>query len=141
MFSRAVRREELQANVTGVCGECRQCFSRTHGTCAFPGYTSQALGCSAGTCQRRALDCAHFPCLSRSGSGSRGFLPQRRKLGWACVLCPSQVRAAQVTRRLASTATPSWGVRLIGSPKPAARFSGCTTGAPSQVCRVSLLRS
>ena len=27
--------------------------------------------------------------------------PQRRRLGWACVLCPSQVRAAQVTRCLA----------------------------------------
>ena len=29
--------------------------------------------------------------------------PQRRRLGWACVLCPSQVWAAQVTRCLAST--------------------------------------
>ena len=28
--------------------------------------------------------------------------PQRRRLGWVCVLCPSQVRAAQVTRCLAS---------------------------------------
>ena len=89
--------------------------------------------------------------LSEAGPGLRALpmskplrfrfsgVPQRRKFGWACVLCPSQVRAAQVTRRLASTATPSWGVHLIGSPKPAARFSGCTTGAPSQVCQVSLL--
>ena len=29
-------------------------------------------------------------------------IPQRHRLGWACVLCPSQVRAAQVTRCLAS---------------------------------------
>ena len=29
--------------------------------------------------------------------------PQRRRLGWACVLCPSQVRADQVTRCLVST--------------------------------------
>ena len=28
--------------------------------------------------------------------------PQRRRLGWACVLCPSQVQAAQVMRCLAS---------------------------------------
>ena len=28
--------------------------------------------------------------------------PQRHRLGWACVLCSSQVRAAQVTRCLAS---------------------------------------
>ena len=29
--------------------------------------------------------------------------PQRCRLSWACVLCPSQVQAAQVTRCLAST--------------------------------------
>ena len=52
--------------------------------------------------------------------------PQRRRLGWACVLCPSQVRAAQVMRCLASAVAATY--RL-----PAARFSGCTTGAPSQV--------
>ena len=28
--------------------------------------------------------------------------PQRLRLGWACALCPSQVRAAQVTRCLVS---------------------------------------
>ena len=38
---------------------------------------------------------------SRSGSGSG--TPQRRRLGWACVLCLSQVQAAQVTRCLTST--------------------------------------
>ena len=34
--------------------------------------------------------------------------PQRCRLGWACVLCPSQVRAAQVARCLASAVAPSW---------------------------------
>ena len=52
---------------------------------------------------------------------------QRRRLGWACVLYPSPVRAAQVTRCLASAVAPSWGLCLIASPFPAARFSGCTT--------------
>ena len=33
--------------------------------------------------------------------------PQRRRLGWACVLCPSQVRASQVTRSLAHIVAPS----------------------------------
>ena len=28
--------------------------------------------------------------------------PQRRRLGWACVLCPSQIQAAQVTSCLAN---------------------------------------
>ena len=54
--------------------------------------------------------------------------PQRHRLGWACILCPSQVRAAQVTS--------VWRAQLLqltASPVPAARFSGCTTGAPSQV--------
>ena len=42
---------------------------------------------------------------SRSGSGSG--TPQRRRLGWACVLCLFQVQAAQVTNCLASTVAPS----------------------------------
>ena len=50
-----------------------------------------------------------------------------------------QVRAAQVTRCLMSAVAPSWRLRLIASPVPATRFSGCTTGMPSQVCCVSLL--
>ena len=51
--------------------------------------------------------------------------PQRRRLRWACVLCPSQVRVAQVMRCLASTIAATY--RL-----PAARLSRCITGAPSQ---------
>ena len=67
--------------------------------------------------------------------------PQRCRLGWACVLCPSQVRAAQVTRCLVSAVAPSWRLWLIASTIPVARFSGCTTCPPSKVCCVSLLRS
>ena len=65
--------------------------------------------------------------------------PQRCRLGWACVLCPSQVRAAQVTRCLVRTLFPGGAVPLITSPVPAARFPGCAVGAPSQVCCVSPL--
>ena len=66
----------LQTNITGKNGECSHCFRRTgfapvYGVCAFMVYTSQALGCSAGKCLRRALGCMHFPGLSLSGSGSR----------------------------------------------------------------------
>ena len=58
-------------NVTG----CARSDSATLGVpplsvCAFPVYTAQAPGCSAGNCLRRALGCMHFPGLSRSGSGS-----------------------------------------------------------------------
>ena len=67
--------------------------------------------------------------------------PQRCRFSWACVLCPSQVCAAQVTRCLLSAVIPRWAVGLITSPIPATRFPGCTMGVPSQVCGVSLLGS
>ena len=90
----------LQTNNTGVCGECLQCLGHTgfapaHGMCAFPVYTAQALGCSAGNCLRPALGCMHFPGLNRSGSGTwvvlRGAdlvgpafcaLPRSKQLRW-----------------------------------------------------------
>ena len=75
-----------------------------HGVCAFPIYTAQTLGCSARNCLMRALVYMHFPGLSCSGSGS---WVQRCRLGWACVLHLSQVRAAQVTRCLARAVNPS----------------------------------
>ena len=53
--------------------------------------------------------------------------PQRRRLCWACVLCPFQVQAAQETRCLQVRL-----LQLIDSPVPAAWFSGCITGTPSQ---------
>ena len=53
--------------------------------------------------------------------------PQRCRLGWACVLCPSQVQAAQVMRCLESAVTVTYCL-----PRPCHRFSWCTTGAPSQ---------
>ena len=49
--------------------------------------------------------------------------PQRRRLGWTCILCPSQVRAAQATMCLASAL--SLGVVRLTSPFPAAWFPGC----------------
>ena len=85
----------LQTNITGVCGEFLQClgytgFAPTHGAYAYPVYTSQALGCSAGE-------------LSEAGPGLRALprympltfrfsdTPQSHRFGWACVLCPSFV--------------------------------------------------
>ena len=44
--------------------------------------------------------------------------PQRCRLSWACVLCPSQVQAAQVTRCLASTVTPQVGGVSYHLPHP-----------------------
>ena len=106
----------------------------------FPVYTSQAPGCSGGE-------------MSKTGSGLHALprskplrfrfsgTPQRHRLGWTCVLCPSQIWAAQATRCLSSILSPGRAVRLITSPVPAAPFPGCAAGALSQVCCVSLLRS
>ena len=134
----------LQTNITGMCGECSQCFSRsgfapTHSVWAFMVYTAQAPGCSAGNCLRQALGCVHFPGLSRSGSGSWVLHKAQIRLGLRFV--PSQVWAAQVIRCLVSTVTPMWGLCLIASPDPVARFFGCTMGVLSHVCPVSLLWS
>ena len=101
----------LQTNITGLCGECSQCcrdtgFFPTHSMCTFPVYTAQALGSSAGNRPSLALGYMHLPGLSRSGSGTQS--PQRHRLGWACILCPSQVRAAQVLRCLVSAVTVTY---------------------------------
>ena len=42
--------------------------------------------------------------------------PQRHRLGWACVLCPSQVRAAQVIRCLAKALSPG-GQSVLSPPQ------------------------
>ena len=101
--------------------------------CAFPVDTAQAPGCCAGE-------------LSKAGPGWRALprtkplrfsgTPQRHRLSCACILCPSQVQAAQATRCLASTHS-SGAMRLITSLTPAARFPGWQRVRPSQVCCAS----
>ena len=87
-------------HVWGVLAAFQPHWVCPHSRCVcFHVLTSQALGCSVGNCLRRDLGCVHFPGLSRSGSGSR-------VLGWACVLCPSQVCSAQETRCLVSAVIP-----------------------------------
>ena len=69
--------------------------------CAFLVYTAQAPGCSAG----KLFKAGPWLCaLPRSKPLRFRFsgTPQRHRLSWACVLCPSQVRAAQATRCLMS---------------------------------------
>ena len=75
-------RVTLQTNIPGVCGERLQCLGHA-------GFAP--AGCSAGE-------------LPKAGPGLRALprpkpvrfrlsgAPQRRRLGWACVLCPSQVQ-------------------------------------------------
>ena len=64
---------------------------------AFQVYTAQAPGCSAGVLSKVGPE---FHALPRSKLLRFRFsaTPQGHRLSWACVLCPSQVRAVQVTR-------------------------------------------
>ena len=96
----------LQTNITGVCEECSQYMDHTgfapfHTVCAFPIYTAQVPGCSSGELSKAGRG---FHALPRSKLLKFRFsgTPQRHRLSWACILCPSQVQAAQATRCLAS---------------------------------------
>ena len=68
--------------------------------CAFLVYIAQAPGCSAGVLSKVG---PVFHALPRSKLLRFRFsgTPQGQRVGWVCVLCPSQVGAAQVTRCLA----------------------------------------
>ena len=76
----------MQTNITGVCEEFSQClgptgFAPTHGVCAFPVYTAQAPGCSAGELSKagpglHALPRSKLLRLRFSGT------PQRHRLSW-----------------------------------------------------------
>ena len=85
----------LQTNITGMCGECSQYlshtgFAPTHGMCAFQVYTAQAPGCSAGELSKVGPGLRALP---RSKLLKFRFLgtPQQHRLGWASIVCPSQV--------------------------------------------------
>ena len=94
----------MQTDFSGMCGECSQCkdhtwFAKAQGDMCFLVYTAQAPGCSAGVLSKVGLPFRELP-----RSKLLRFLgaPQGHRVGWVCILCPSQVQAAQVTRCLAS---------------------------------------
>ena len=65
-------------------------FAPVHGMCAFPIYTAQAPGYSAGELSKVGpglLVLPRFKLLRFMFLGT----PQRHRLGWVCVFCPSQV--------------------------------------------------
>ena len=89
----------LQPNNTGVCS---QCLSPTGPVPAHGAHRSGSrLLCREPSEAGPGL---HAPPQSKPLRLRHSRSPPRHRLGWACVLCPSQVRAAQVMRCLASTA-------------------------------------
>ena len=87
--------------------------------CVFLVYTAQAPGCSAGELSKMGPG---FRALPKSKPFRFRFsgTPQRHKLSWACVLCPSQVLAGQVTRCLVRAHLQ---VQCILSPPPSQPLS------------------
>ena len=128
MFSRAVGREDaankLHWRVLVVC--------QPHWACSCSQLMHPPCPHSSGS---RLLPCKpsetspglHVPPKSKLLRFRHSGSPQRHRLRWACVLCPSQLRATRVMRCLVSVVTATY--RL---PVPATQFSGCTTSAPSQ---------
>ena len=81
-------------------GMCSQCLSHTE-----PAPCSQCMCPPCSHCSSSRLLCwepseagpgLHVPPRSKPLRSGHLGSPQRCRLGWACVLCPSQVRAAQV---------------------------------------------
>ena len=108
----------LQTNITGVCGECSQClghagFAPAHSVCVFLVYTAQAPGCSTGEMSKASPGLRALPKCSPLRFRFLGT-PQRHRFSWVCILCPSQVLAAQLTRCLVSSL--SQGGRCVLSP-------------------------
>ena len=105
--SSAAGREEHCTQISLACVGSAHCVGAALG---LPPLTARVLfqatllrlqAALQGNCAGRALCCRRFPGLSPQAQvlGT----PQRHRLGWACVLCPSQVGAAQATRCWAST--------------------------------------
>ena len=115
---------------------CLQCPGRTgfapaQSVCAFPVYTAQAPGCSAGELSKvgpglRALPRSMLLRFRFRFSGT----PQRRRLSQTCILCPSEVRAAQATRYLTSTVSRRCGVSYQLS-NPSCSDSWVAAGMPT----------
>ena len=109
----------LQTNTTGMCGECSQWMDHTEfatiqGAYTSRVYTAQSLECSATALSQAALHFMYFTDISHSGSW---VLCKGTDLGWLCILCPSQVRTAQVTSA-GQAHCPMWAVHLINLPGP-----------------------
>ena len=95
--------------------------------CSFMVYTAQAPRCSAGELCKlgpwlHALPRSKLLRIRFSGT------PQRRRLCWACVLCRSQVRAAQATRCLVSALSLS-GSCVLSPPGPSPLVSRVPHGS------------
>ena len=130
MFSRALEREEHCKQISLACVHSD---SATLGLpplsmCAFPVYTAQTLGCSAGNCLMQALVCMHFPGLRRSGSGSQVLHTGTDLVGPAFAPVPGLRSSGD--QFLGTRSRPQLKAVTYPLPSPSRWFSGCITGVP-----------
>ena len=99
----------LQTNNTGLCS---QCLSHTGPAPHSPRVCPPCPHCSGSRLLHlepsEASPGLHAPPWSKPLRFRHSGSPQRRRLGWACILCPSQVRAAQMMRCLAIMVTATY---------------------------------
>ena len=120
MFSHALGREEHHKQISLACvGSARSVWA----TLGLPPFTlcvlshSTLLGLQValqGSCLKGALGCMHVRGLS--GFRSSGT-PHRHRLGWACVLCPSQGSSGDQVLGMHALPAEWWSYHLPG-PRP-----------------------
>ena len=97
----------LQTNITACVHSDSATLGLLHSWhVCFPSLHCSVLGCSDGNCLDVGPGLHALPRSKLFRFRFSGTL-QRCRLGWACVLHLSQVRAAQVTRSLARVVAPS----------------------------------
>ena len=134
----------LQTNITGMCGEFLQCmdytgFAPAQGVCAFPVYTAQSPGCSAGELSEVDLGLRALPGLSCSGSGSWVLHKGADFIGPAfCALPRTEQLRRPGARRVQS---PQVGGAFYRLPRPSHSVFQVHSGRAFSGVRVSPLGS
>ena len=111
----------LQRNITGVCGEFSKCLGHTgfapaHGVCAFPVYTAQAPGCSAGELSKGGPGLCLFPRSTPLGSGSQ--VPHKDTDSAGPAFCDLPRPSSSGDRVLGECILPRWGSASYHLPHP-----------------------
>ena len=92
----------LQTNNTGVCSQCLSHTGFALAHCVCPSCPHSSGSRLLHQEPSEASPGLHAPPRSKPLRFRHSGSPQRRRLSWACGLCPSQVQAAQMTRCLVS---------------------------------------
>ena len=129
----------LQTNFTDMCGECSQCLGHSGflllTACVLSCSTQLRVpGCSAGELSKASPRLHELP---KSKLLRFRFLgtPQTHRLSWACVLCPSQVRGAQMTRCLASAVSQVCGASYhLSHPSHSVSWVHCKSAISGVPC-------